>query len=65
MKGLSGYEIDPEADAFGYWRCTVCNSTFFDGPRAIHKPSCTDFGMCKSFWDETYRNCVRVVNSDE
>ena len=64
-KGLPGYEVDPESDTIsmvfgGYWRCTLCNSRFLDAHWAIHKPECKDFGMCKSLWDETYRNCIRV-----
>jgi hypothetical protein len=60
--GLAGYEIDPEAETFGYWRCILCNSKFFDGPRAVHNPGCKDAGMCKSDFEKTYQNCIRVIH---
>ena len=59
QKGLPGCEIDENAGPFGWWRCTLCNSTFYDGPRAVHKPSCVD-NMPSNAFDETYRNCIRV-----
>ncbi len=61
-RGLSGYLIDSETDMFGYWICTICGSSFYDGPRAVHNLSCKDSRMPKEYYDETYKNCIRVRN---
>ena len=63
QRGLAGCEQDDNTDAFGYWRCKLCNSKFFDGPRAIHNLSCPDATIPKKYFDVTYRNCIRVRNN--
>ena len=61
-RGLPGYVQDDNADAFGYWLCTLCDSQFYDGPRAVHAEGCPDAAMPCDCFDETYRNCIRVRN---
>jgi hypothetical protein len=61
-RGLQGYFVDPQSDMFGYWMCTLCGFSFYDGPRASHDLTCKDSRMPKGYYDETYQNCIRVRN---